>query len=144
MCHSDRYRAIGDVPYIHPPPAAGFKDYWYQSAGQPSALMQHLCSHVLDDPAQYGQPRALSLDEFSASQPLQSLSLDSLLVQTGYLTIKKVLVPGIAEVGYPNEEVSRAMARLFADVGHPSNGRPALRSEAPGPVASSSRPDVLS
>lgn len=38
-----------------------------------------------------------------------------LLTQAGYLTIKKELVPGIVELGYPNREVSSSMARLYAD-----------------------------
>ncbi len=96
-------------------PQRGFQNYWYQSGGQPSVLMQYLKHHKLEDPAKYNAAIGLSLADLSASQSITRISLEALLVQSGYLTIKKLLMPGYVEVGYPNREVSVSMARLYAD-----------------------------
>ena len=96
-------------------PSRGFRNYWYQSGGQPAVLMQYLRSHPFDHPASYGVPHALQLSFLEASQTLKELSLESLLVQTGYLTIQRRALEGLVVVGYPNREVSDSIAQLYAD-----------------------------
>ena len=96
-------------------PGAGFANYWYESGGQPTVLMEHLRKHDMVSPECYGQPHAISLAVLSASQDFETISPELLLAQTGYLTIKTVTSNGIALLGYPNEEVSESMAQLYAD-----------------------------
>lgn len=96
-------------------PARGFQNYWYRSGGRPAVLMEYLRSHPLGNPASYGRPQPLMLSALEASNTLNDLPLVSLLVQTGYLTIKERALEGLLVVGYPNREVSDSMAQLYAD-----------------------------
>ena len=95
-------------------PDRGFQNYWYQSGGQANVLMQYLRSHKLENPAKYNQPIGLGWNDLRAFEQ-KGISLEVLLVQCGYLTIKRALSPDFVEVGYPNPEVSRSMAGLYTD-----------------------------
>lgn len=97
-------------------PTRGFKNYWYESGGKPSVLMSYLNSHSLTDPVQYNRPIDLSLDDLSAARTYADISEVSLLTQTGYLTIKNKISARYVQVGFPNQEVSLSMGRLYADV----------------------------
>ena len=96
-------------------PQLGFKNYWYESGGQPTVLKKYLDAHGLLDPQAFNQPSAVDLDVLKSPNELGTLSPHALLTQTGYLTIRREIVPGIVELGYPNKEVSASMARLYAD-----------------------------
>lgn len=96
-------------------PERGFQNYWYQSGGQPMVLLKYLQSHKLENPSTFNRPIGVGLDVIGASQQYAGISQEALLVQSGYLTIKKLLMPGYVEVGYPNQEVASSMARLYAD-----------------------------
>ena len=96
-------------------PSSGFVNYWFASGGQPTVLLKYLQNHALADPAQYDEPLSVEVDSLRASRQFEELDVDVLLTQTGYLTAKRIIVPGILELGYPNREVSLSMARLYAD-----------------------------
>lgn len=96
-------------------PELGFQNYWYESGGQPTVLMKYLNTHALANPRQYDQPIAVNIDVLKASRQYEEISLEALLTQSGYLTIKELLVSGVVQLGYPNKEVSSSMARLYAD-----------------------------
>lgn len=96
-------------------PELGFQNYWYESGGQPTVLMKYLNTHALANPRQYDQPIAINVDVLKASRQYDEISLEALLTQSGYLTIKELLVAGVVQLGYPNKEVSSSMARLYAD-----------------------------
>lgn len=95
-------------------PADGFLNYWCQNA-KPTALMQYLRLHPLDATVMNEEKRGMSLNDLDSSLALPNLTLENLLLQTGYYTIKKELMPGYVEIGYPNQEVSISMAQLYAD-----------------------------
>lgn len=96
-------------------PTQGFINYWYRSGGHPKALENYLHFHSLEDPSKFNEIRALSIEQLDSSLSLQDVTLEMLLLQSGYLTIKKLLTPDYVEIGYPNQEVAVSMARLYAD-----------------------------
>lgn len=96
-------------------PQRGFKNYWYQTGGQPSVLRHYLALHNLESPAHYDEPRGAPMADLRSTVEYASITLDALLVQTGYLTVKRVLMPDYVEIGYPNEEVARSFAQLYAE-----------------------------
>ena len=96
-------------------PQQGFKNYWYESGGQPSLLLKYLEKHQLVQPESFGVPVAMTLDELGAVRQYDKLSVEALLFQAGYLTIREQLNVAEVEVGYPNKEVELSMARLYAD-----------------------------
>ena len=95
-------------------PAAGFADYWFESGGRPTVLLNYLHSQSLRNPEEYGKEYSLSLNVLSGSSDPASLSDIGLLTQAGYLTIKRV-EGETAYVGYPNVEVKTAMAQLYTE-----------------------------
>ena len=96
-------------------PELGFENYWYASGGQPSVLKKYLMSHSLEKPTNFDQVKQVRLSELNAAQQYNDLSIDVLLTQSGYLTIKTVLKNGYAVLGYPNQEVALSMAQLYSD-----------------------------
>lgn len=96
-------------------PEEGFQNYWYESAGTPAVLRKYMEANGLLDPIDFNEKSAVEIGTLNTSNDYADISPDVLLTQAGYLTIKKELVPGIVELGYPNREVSSSMARLYAD-----------------------------
>ena len=76
-------------------PSRGFRNYWYQSGGQASVLMQRLRSHRFDHPPSYGVPHALQLSFLEAFPTLKELSLESLWIRTGCMTIQRRALEGL-------------------------------------------------
>lgn len=93
-------------------PELGFQNYWFESGGKPSVLLQYMNSHILRDPEEYCSNKSIPLDELSGSSDIEGLSDLGLLTQAGYLTIKGVK-EGVAFLDYPNEEVRKSMALLY-------------------------------
>ncbi len=96
-------------------PDLGLRNYWYDSAGQPTVLVKHLLTHPLDDPKTYEQFTKVRLSDLSHSQDLPSIQTEVLLAQVGYLTIKEALPGDRVLLGYPNREVTVSIARLHSD-----------------------------
>lgn len=97
-------------------PERGFKDYWFESGGQPSALVRYFKSHSLRSPEEYGNDKTLLLSTLSGPSDFDSISDLALLTQAGYLTIKAVKYNDIVHLGYPNSEVRTAMAKLYMEM----------------------------
>lgn len=95
-------------------PRKGFQNYWFESGGRPSALLQYLKSHALRNPEEYNKQQSIALSTLSSSADAKTLSDLGLLTQAGYLTLKKV-VGTTAYLGYPNEEVRSSMAHLYTE-----------------------------
>lgn len=95
-------------------PRKGFQNYWFESGGRPSALLQYLKSHSLRNPEEYGRLQSIALSTLIDSADVKSLSDLGLLTQAGYLTLKKI-IGTTAYLGYPNEEVRLSMARLYTE-----------------------------
>jgi len=96
-------------------PEQGFKNYWYASSGQPTVLMKYLENHALENPVSFDQPIVMSVEDLDASRQYDEISVESLLTQCGYFTIRERLDGGFLLLGYPNREVAMSMARLYAN-----------------------------
>ncbi len=99
-------------------PDIGFRNYWYNSAGQPSVLTQYIKEHSLKKPEEYGQDRILGVDDLTNYRGLNGEFSDTvMLYQTGYLSIKSAFVEDMTvTLNYPNAEVSESMAKLYTEM----------------------------
>ncbi len=93
-------------------PQNGLIDYWFGSGGNPTVLVEYMRSHSFKNPEEYAKEKTIPLVNLSYSSDVQNLSDIGLLIQTGYLTLKKV-VGTTAYVDYPNDEVRTAIAQLY-------------------------------
>ncbi len=96
-------------------PSRGFRDYWFESAGQPRVLIEYLKSHNLRDPLNFTAAKSISMAQLAGASDVESFTDVGLLTQTGYLTIKSVSGETIF-VDYPNDGVRQAMASLYLQV----------------------------
>ena len=96
-------------------PERGFKNYWYTSGGNASVLLNYIKDNSLSDPSMYAEDKIISIDDLDSCKDLSNLNELSLLVQTGYLTIKQKLSDTLYILNYPNKEVSNSFARLYGD-----------------------------
>ncbi len=90
-------------------PECGFRPYWYESGGHPAVLMNCPGGRMLEDPICYNRPVLMAV----VARRADDMSVESLLAQTGYLTIKENL-GRFVRLGYPNREVAVCMARFYA------------------------------
>ena len=99
-------------------PRDGFRNYWYNSAGQPGVLTQYIKEHSLKNPEEYGQDRVLGVDDLTNYRGLNGEFSDTvMLYQTGYLSIKSAFVEDMTvTLNYPNAEVSESMAKLYTEM----------------------------
>lgn len=96
-------------------PRNGFLDYWFESGGKASALMDGSKSDFMRDPEEYGREKFISFSSLSGSSSLESLSDLALFTQTGYLTIKALKNGDTVFLDYPNLEVKKSMAQLYVE-----------------------------
>lgn len=101
-----------------------FRNFWFQS-GTPSMLINYIIKKTEDeniekDPVFYENIRAS--DYLLDSTDIQHIVLNSLLFQTGYLTIKKTIIEKSIEdtfveyvLGYPNLEVRQSMTAYILE-----------------------------
>lgn len=92
-------------------PANGFENYWYESGGKPTALLQYFQSRALKSPMNFDRENTVDLEELRTSSDVDEISDVALLTQAGYLTIKAV-EDDTAFVVCPNLEVKKSMACL--------------------------------
>lgn len=95
-------------------PEQGFQNNWFASGGHPTVLMKYLEGHEFEDPANFAELKEAKLSDLYTPGDLTTIDRDILLTQTGYLTIKSVDDFGIVTLGYPNQEVTMSMAKLYA------------------------------
>ncbi|WP_302563521.1 AAA family ATPase [Parasutterella excrementihominis] len=93
-------------------PTRGFRDYWFQTGGQPLILKEFFRSGVLKDPKNFAAVKSIPLEQLGDPVKGEGLTELDLLTQTGYLTIKSVDGDS-AIVAYPNEEVRITMAGMY-------------------------------
>lgn len=96
-------------------PQRGFRNYWYESGGQSSLLLNYISVNGLKSPDDYAKDVSVLNTDLDSSQELASLKPAVLLYQAGYLTIKRCISPVATELNYPNLEVSDSMARVYVD-----------------------------
>ena len=92
-----------------------FENFWYETAGNATVLLNYLKSHSLKDPSDYGKDQIVSKNELASCRSLSELNDVALLILTGYLTIKEKLSDRVFLVNYPNEEVASSMAQLYSE-----------------------------
>lgn len=93
-------------------PSEGFLDYWFESGGSPTSLIQYLKPQSQRNPDAFGKEKSISLRKLSALSDTDNFSDIGLLTQTGYLTLRKINGT-TAYVDYPNAEVRTSMAQLY-------------------------------
>ena len=90
-------------------------NYWYESGGRPAVLKGYLASHRIENPFEFDEDKQVRLTDLQAARGYETIGLDALLTQAGYLTIKSVRPNVTATIGYPNREVELSIAQLYAD-----------------------------
>ena len=93
-------------------PQPDFQHYGLNPGGTTAIVRNFLKVRGLLDPAHYDEPFLEDLTVIASDDPILELQPTSVLVHTGYLTIKKATGDGAVMLGYPNEEVREAMGNL--------------------------------
>ena len=96
-------------------PENGLLNYWFDSAGKPTVLMNYLKDHQMVSPDDYSDERILPLDALLRSADLASLEPTTLLFQAGYLSIAKRNRNTVV-LRYPNQEMRESMALLYTEI----------------------------
>ena len=94
-------------------PEVLFGDYWYDNGGCPSILVKYLNSHLVDFDV-FEQPKIiLNADNFKNPTTLQSMDQNVLMIQCGYLSLKKGYeISEHVALTIPNLELRIALTRL--------------------------------
>ncbi len=95
-------------------PENGLLNYWFDSAGKPTALMNYLKAHRMIGPDDYANDRTLTLDALLRSADLDTLEPAVLLFQAGYLSIAQRNRNTVV-LRYPNQEVAHSLATLYSN-----------------------------
>ncbi len=93
-------------------PRNGFEHYWIESGGVSTWLENWIALHGAINPEKFDTPTTVDVSQIGAASTPSEISAEILLYQTGYLTIVGALDSSV-DLGYPNEEVSSAMAKLY-------------------------------
>lgn len=96
-------------------PDSEFRNYWITTGGSVANLERYLHSPALMLPAEYGKDHAITRNDLNSLTHGNSFDDLSLLVQTGYLTIKRKEKDSFF-VNYPNQEVLSSMGSLYARI----------------------------
>ena len=87
-----------------------YRNFWF-STGTPTFLIK-LMRKRFEYRLEETEVSNLILESFTLEK-FDELDLNSLLLQTGYLTIKQITQEGTFILNYPNEEVKRAFSQLL-------------------------------
>lgn len=93
-------------------PHRGFKNYWVESGGVSSWLENWVALHGAINPEKFDTPTTVDTYKLGAASTPSEIPVEVLLYQTGYLSIVGALDSSV-DLGYPNEEVSSAMADMY-------------------------------
>ncbi len=93
-------------------PEDGFRSYWIESAGVSSWLENWISRDGGFDLEKFDTPITVNTHKLGASPSPKEISSEVLLYQAGYLSIVGALDSSV-DLGYPNEEISTAMAKLY-------------------------------
>ena len=91
----------------------GFQDYWFNSGGISSIIMQYLKVSDSFDLMNYDDREIyVDKDELTDRYEITDIPRDILLYQTGYLTIRKI-ADNTAKLEFSNAEVENSLFRLY-------------------------------
>lgn len=90
----------------------GFKNYWFDSAGQASLVMGYFKGHALPDITGFDKSLSVGISDLTDTSDLATINPVVLLTQAGYYTIDKINSDRVY-LRYPNKEVTDAMAKLY-------------------------------
>ncbi len=93
-------------------PAEEFKNYWIESGGVSTWLENWIALHGAICPEQFDTPTTVDVSQIGAASTPSEIPVEVLLYQTGYLSIVSAWESSV-DLGYPNEEISSAMAKLY-------------------------------
>ena len=97
-------------------PEDGFKNYWFDSGGTPSILLNYLKINRNVDLWDYNNRQTtITLDELSAKNDIKDITPKLLLTQAGYFTLNGSAT-SYANLTFPNSEVEESMLRLYLTV----------------------------
>ncbi|MBQ7738764.1 MAG: AAA family ATPase [Desulfovibrionaceae bacterium] len=107
-------------------PKAGFNNYWFETGGTPSILMNFLKTNTWIDILQYkNQELYISKDELYAKSEPFNIPVKLLLLKAGYFCIEKTSTD-FARISFPNSEVEESMINLYLSINNLSI-KPATR-----------------
>lgn len=90
-----------------------FDDYWFENGGLPTILRKYLQNHLIDFSALKQKEIVIGKDDFMSPTALQSMDLNVLMAQTGYLSLTKgYKLRNGAVLSIPNNELRRSLSRL--------------------------------
>ena len=93
----------------------GFKNYWFQSSGSSSLIMQYLKSDNSSNILQYTDfTSEISENKLLDRFEINSIPRDILLYQTGYFTLRKK-TNKLAQLVFPNTEVEDSIIQLYLE-----------------------------
>ena len=95
-------------------PKEGFRNYWNETAGCPSVLLNYISKHVLQAPFAYGKNIYMNIGYTDFSGGDDEREDYALLYQTGYLTLIECWSWDVV-LNYPNEEIRSSIAKFYAD-----------------------------
>ncbi|MBQ7457226.1 MAG: AAA family ATPase [Desulfovibrio sp.] len=91
----------------------GFQDYWFNSGGVSSIIMQYLKASDSFDLMNYDDREIyVNKDELTDRYEITNIPREILLYQTGYLTIRKI-TDNTARLEFSNAEVENSLLRLY-------------------------------
>ena len=93
-------------------PSDGFKNYWIESGGVSTWLENWIAHNGAINPEKFDTPTTVDTFELGSASRPTDIPVEVLLYQTGYLSIVGAWDTSV-DLGYPNEEVSSAMAKLY-------------------------------
>ena len=96
-------------------PEKGFRNYWFDSGGTPSIIMQYLKINELFDFLNYNdRDVVIKVNKILKKYEITDIPREILLYQAGYFTIKN-LHDGTAKLVFPNIEVEESLMMLYLD-----------------------------
>ena len=90
-----------------------FNDYWFTNGGLPTILVKYLQNHLIDLSTFKKKKFLVSKEQFKNPTTLQSMDLNVLMAQTGYLSlVKGNNIRKKCELTIPNLELRKALSSL--------------------------------
>ena len=97
-----------------------YEDFWYDNGGTPSILKNYLKTLTIKFD-NYIEDIDLDADDFLYPRSLLEMKQETLMCQTGYLTLHSTISGGAIKLGLPNNEIYRALLKQLSQKIFPIN-----------------------